>query len=76
MAKRSIKKYFDVNGNLIVKPYRTMDLCIIFDVGYKTFRSWIREYRAEIGERRGIYYSTGQVEIMLGKFGRPHIAIH
>ena len=76
MAKRSIKKYFDVNGNLIVKPYRTMDLCIIFDVSYKTFRSWTREYREEIGERRGIYYRTGQVETMLGKFGRPHIAIH
>ena len=75
MAKRPIKKYFDTNGNLIVKPYRTMDLCIIFDIGYKTFRRWVKEHQEEIGIRRGIYYSIDQVEVMLGKFGRPHIAI-
>jgi hypothetical protein len=75
MAKRSIKKYFDVSGNLIVKPYRTMDLCIIFDIGYKTFRSWVREHQEEIGVRKGIYYRIDQVETMLGKFGRPHIDV-
>ena len=75
MAKHSLKKYFDISGNLIVKPYRMMDLCIIFDVSYKTLRKWIQEYREEIGIRKGIYYSTVQVGIMLGKFGRPHIAV-
>jgi len=75
MAKRSIKKYFNSGGNLIIKPYRTMDLCIIFDIGYKTFRSWVREHQQEIDIRKGIYYSIDQVEIMLGKFGRPHIAV-
>ncbi|HEX9510606.1 MAG TPA: hypothetical protein VF939_08985 [Puia sp.] len=74
MAKHSLKKYFDASGNLIVKPYRMMDLCIIFDVHYKTLHKWIQGYREEIGDRRGIYYNAAQVEVMLGKFGRPHIA--
>ena len=72
MAKHSLKKYFDGNGNLIVKPYRMMDLCIIFDVHYKTLRGWIEGHREEIGDRRGIYYNTAQVETMLRRFGKPH----
>ncbi len=68
-----MKKYFDNSGNLIVKPYRMMDLCIIFDVHYKTLRKWIQQHQNEIGDKFGIYYSAAQVECMLGKFGRPHV---
>ncbi len=73
MPKHTVKKYFDLAGNLIIKPYRLMDLTIIFDVSEKTLRRWIREYQEEIGERNGFYYSAAQVTIMLNKFGRPQL---
>jgi len=72
MYQRKNKQYFDAEGRLIVKPYRIMDLCAIFDVDYKTLRSWIKAHATEIGEKVGNYYTGIQVECMLAKFGRPY----
>lgn len=74
MYQRKRKEYFDPEGRLIVKPYRTVDLCAIFDVNYKTLRGWIDRHSVAIGERAGNYYTATQVDCMLEKFGRPHLA--
>jgi len=71
MRKRKRNRYFDKEGRLIVKPYRIVDLCAIFDVSYRTLRSWIDIHVREIGERIGKYYTAIQVERMLIIFGRP-----
>ncbi|GGA90029.1 hypothetical protein [Puia dinghuensis] len=74
MSQRKPKQYFDEGGRLIVKPYRIIDLCAIFDVSYRTMRHWIDTHSAAIGEKEGNYYTAIQVECMLETFGRPHFA--
>lgn len=71
MAKHQPKQYFDTQGNLIIKPYRLLDLAAIFDVNYKTFRRWMDKYPEELGDRDGKYYSIRQVNFCIEKFGLP-----
>lgn len=71
MAKHQPKQYFDAAGNLIVKPYRLIDLAAIFDVNYKTMQRWMDKFPAELGERDGRYYSIQQVRFCIEKFGLP-----
>jgi len=70
----SKRKYFDENGLLIIKPYRIKDLCLIFDVTHHVMRSWIRENKGVIGERKGHYFNVEQVSIMISRFGMPFIS--
>ena len=71
MAKHESKKYFDENGNLIVKPYRMIDLAAIFDVNYRTMKRWMSNFPNELGKKDGKYYSVHQVQFMIGQFGLP-----
>lgn len=71
MAKHQPKSYFDSNGNLIVKPYRIIDLAAIFDVNRKTMRRWMDNFPEELGKRDGKYFSISQVEFMIAQFGLP-----
>ncbi|MGC4036071.1 MAG: hypothetical protein QM764_08920 [Chitinophagaceae bacterium] len=71
MAKHVNKKYFDDNGNLIIKPYRIIDLATIFDVNRKTMCRWLNNYPEELGKKMGNYFSIKQVEFMIGQFGLP-----
>lgn len=74
MPKHAPKKYFDGSGNLIIKPYRMVDLLSIFDVDYRTLRKWLEACKEEIGERQGNYYNARQVTLIVQKFGLPRIA--
>lgn len=71
MAKHEPKKYFDEKGNLIIKPYRIIDLAAIFDVNRKTMRRWMSNFPSELGKPDGKYYSINQVEFMIAQFGLP-----
>jgi hypothetical protein len=71
MAKHEPKKYFDHNENLIIKPYRIIDLAGIFDVNRKTMRRWMNNFPNELGKRDGKYFSISQVEFMIAQFGLP-----
>lgn len=71
MAKHEPKKYFDEKGNLIIKPYRIIDLAAIFDVNRKTMRRWMNNLPSELGKPEGKYYSIRQVEFMIAQFGLP-----
>lgn len=71
MAKHEAKKYYDEQGNLIIKPYRLKDLAAIFDVNAQTMKRWINKYPKELGAKDGKYYSVRQVEFMIGKYGLP-----
>jgi len=72
MNKSKRRQYFDPEGRLIVRPYRTVDLCAIFEVNYRTIRGWIDAHSKEIGDKMGYYYTGVQVERMVALFGRPH----
>ncbi|NCT73972.1 MAG: hypothetical protein GXC78_05535 [Chitinophagaceae bacterium] len=71
MATHKIKKFYDEDGNLIVKPYRLLDLAQIFDVNYRTFKRWVSNIEKEMGKPDGKYYSIKQVEYMIAQFGLP-----
>jgi hypothetical protein len=71
MAKHEPKRYYDEKGNLIIKPYRIIDLAAIFDVNRKTMRRWMSNFPGELGKRDGKYYSINQVEFMIAQFGLP-----
>lgn len=71
MAKHQPKKYFDSVGNLIIKPYRLIDLAAIFDINYKTMKRWMEKYPNELGKKDGKYYSIEQVKFCIEKFGLP-----
>lgn len=71
MAKHKPKKYFDPSGNLIIKPYRLIDLAAIFDVNYRTMKRWMNNFPCELGNKEGKYYSIHQVQFMIGQFGLP-----
>lgn len=71
MAKHTEKQYFDVQGNLIIKPYRLKDLAAIFDINQLTLKRWMGRYPCELTEKDGKYYSIRQVEFMIEKFGLP-----
>ena len=74
MSKHTPKRYFDGSGNLIIKPYRMIDLQTIYDVDYRTFKKMIEPFMSKIGERRGNYYSTLQVTIITRSIGSPSMA--
>ena len=74
MSKHTPKRYFDSSGNLIIKPYRLVDLQTIYDVDCRTFKKMIAPYISKIGEKRGNYYSTLQVTIITKSIGSPSIA--
>jgi hypothetical protein len=71
MAKHEPKKYFDDKGNLIIKPYRMIDLAAIFDVNRKTMKRWMSNFPNELGKREGKYFSINQVQFMIAQFGLP-----
>lgn len=71
MATHSPKQYFDVQGNLLIKPYRLKDLAAIFDINPQTLKRWIGKYPDDLGEKDGMYYSVKQVEFMIEQFGLP-----
>jgi hypothetical protein len=71
MGKHAKKQYYDEAGNLVLKPYRLVDLSQIFDVNVLTLKKWIAQYPQELGEKNGKYYSVNQVRFMAEKFGLP-----
>lgn len=71
MATHKQKNYYDEKGNLIIKPYRVIDLTKIFDVNYRTFKRWVSNIEKEMGKPEGNYYSIRQVEYMIAQFGLP-----
>ena len=71
MAKHEPKNYYDTKGNLIIKPYRIIDLAAIFDVNRKTMRRWMNNFPGELHKREGKYFSINQVEFMIAQFGLP-----
>lgn len=73
MSKHTPKRYFDSSGNLIIKPYRMVDLQRIYDIDHRTLKKMIEPYMSKIGERRGNYYSTLQVSMITKSIGSPSI---
>ena len=57
---------------VMVKPYTLTDLSIIYGVCRKTIKGWIYEFKDEIGEKKGRYYSIKQVKTIFENLNIPY----
>ena len=54
-----------------VKAYTITELATLYEVSTKTFKTWLKPYAEEIGERQSRYFTTLQVKIIFEKIGLP-----
>jgi uncharacterized protein YjcR len=59
------------NNEVKLKPYNLSELANMYGVDRRTFRRWIAEYKDEIGEKKGIFFSIPQVKIIFSKLHIP-----
>jgi hypothetical protein len=65
------KALYDEQGNLIIRPYRLMDLAAIYDVSTRTMRRWIDAKAAEYGKKEKKYFTIEQVIGIITALGVP-----
>lgn len=70
--QKTLKKLYDDGGNLIIRPYRLMDLAAIYDVSTRTMRRWIDAKAPEHGKKTMKYFTVAQVEGITKALGLPH----
>ncbi len=58
---------------IIIKPYSTSELAMLYGVCPRTFTKWLYRFRFQIGRRVGRYYSSLQVQIIFTKLGTPYM---
>ena len=54
-----------------VKAYTITELAALYEVSIKTFKTWLKPYAAEIGEKQSRYFTVLQVKIIFEKLGEP-----
>ena len=69
--QKTAKKFYDEQGNLIIRPYRLMDLAAIYDVSTRTMRRWIDAKAAEYGKKEKKYFTIEQVKGIITAIGLP-----
>jgi hypothetical protein len=69
-AKNATTEIMD-NFDTPVKAYAPKDLCKMYKVSDKTFKSWISPHLAKIGNLKGKMYTPRQVRIIFHIFGDP-----
>lgn len=69
--QKTEKKLYDEQGNLIIRPYRLMDLAAIYDVSTRTMRRWIDAKAAEYGKKEKKYFTIEQVKGIINAIGLP-----
>lgn len=55
-----------------MRPYSTKELAKIYGVCDRTLLKWMKPFAAEIGEKRGRYYTVAQVEVIFQRLGMPY----
>ena len=69
--QKTQKQLYDEQGNLIIRPYRLMDLAAIYDVSTRTMRRWIDAKAAEYGKKEKKYFTIEQVKGIITAIGLP-----
>ena len=54
-----------------LKPYSLTELSKLYDVCIRTMKKWLEPFEAEVGAKRGRYYTISQVKIIFEKIGVP-----
>ncbi len=68
---KTTKQLFDEQGNLIIRPYRLMDLAAIYEVSPRTIRRWIDAKAPEFGKKKKKYFTVDQVQGIVTALGIP-----
>ena len=68
---KTTKQLFDEKGNLIIRPYRLMDLATIYEVSPRTIRRWIDVKAPEHGKKKKKYFTVDQVRGIVTALGIP-----
>lgn len=55
-----------------VKPYTLTELSKIYGVCNRTLKKWINEFKAEVGEKKGRFYTIPQVKVIFQNLCFPH----
>ncbi len=63
----------EANGDITftLKPLTSLQLAELYGISLKTFYRWVTPFKADIGDKRGRYYTNAQVKIILQKLGMP-----
>lgn len=61
----------EAGQSIPLKCYTSTQLAEIYEVCPKTFRKWLKPFKAEIGVRVGFFYSIKQVAIIFEHLGVP-----
>ena len=69
--QKTTKQVFDEQGNLIIRPYRLMDLATIYDVSPRTIRRWIDAKVPKLGKKKKKYFTVDQVQGIVTALGIP-----
>lgn len=69
--QKTKKQLFDEQGNLIIRPYRLMDLAAIYEVSTRTIRRWIDAKVPEHGKKKKKYFTVDQVQAIVTALGIP-----
>jgi len=59
-----------------IKPYSHSELCALYGISKYIFTKWIKEINNELGKRKGWYYNTQQVKIIIEKYGVPGLTVN
>ena len=59
------------NKQIILKPYSLNELSKLYGVDWRTLKVWLKPFLAEIGEKKGRYYTIPQVKIIFKKLDLP-----
>jgi len=57
------------------KPYSLRELGKLYGVCARTLKKWLEPIEAEVGPRRGRFYTINQVELIFEKLGEPESGI-
>lgn len=63
----------EANGDITftLKPLTSLQLAELYGISLKTFYRWVAPFKADIGDKRGRYYTNAQVKIILQRLGMP-----
>lgn len=66
---------FQPTREVIIKPYTTRELAILYGVNYKTFLNWIKPFKDEIGKKNGRFLTIPQVKVIFEKLDYPTLSV-
>ena len=54
-----------------IRPYSSGELVILYGISHRTLRNWLLPFMAEIGKKRGRFFTVKQIELIFAKLGFP-----